>query len=371
LKDSVERLLADHYGFEARRGYGAEAPGFSAAMWRRYADLGLLALPFPEASGGIGGGPVDVMIVMEAFGGALILEPYFATVILAGGLLRHLPGPEAEALIGPVAAGELRLAVALAEPQARYDLTDVETMARRDGDGWVISGRKALVLHGDSADKLLVVARTGGGVRDTEGLSVFVVEDAAEGLSRQGYPTQDGLRAADLILDAVRVGPEALIGPEGGAGPAVLRVADEAVAALCAEAVGVMARMQALTLEYLKTREQFGTTIGAFQALQHRAAEMFVELEQSRSMVLYATMLAGSEDAAARAAAVSAAKVQIGEAGKLIGREAVQMHGGIGMTMEHPIGHYFKRATMLDLLFGDADYHLDRLAGLGGLIGEG
>jgi len=371
LKDSVERLLKDQYGFEARGKYRAGDTGFSEKMWNQYAELGLLALPFAEEDGGIGGGATETMIVMEAFGKALILEPFFASVILAGGVLRHAGSSEQKSTLIPgIADGSLRMAFACAEPQGRYDLFDVETSAKKDGDGWVIDGKKALVLHGDSAGKIIVSARTSGGSRDEDGISLFLVDADAEGLSRHGYPTQDGLRAAEITLQSVKVGADALIGSEGGAWPVISRVADEAVAALCAEAVGCFEKMHELTLEYLKTRSQFGTTIGSFQALQHRAVDMFVELEQSRSMTMYASMLATGDDAVERARAVSAAKVQIGESAKIIGREAVQLHGGVGMTMEYAIGHYFKRTTMLDILFGDANHHLKRLARMDGLIRE-
>jgi pimeloyl-CoA dehydrogenase small subunit len=371
LKDSVERLLKDQYGFEARGKYRAGDTGFSEKMWNQYAELGLLALPFAEEDGGIGGGATETMIVMEAFGKALILEPFFASVILAGGVLRHAGSSEQKSTLIPgIADGSLRMAFACAEPQGRYDLFDVETSAKKDGDGWVIDGKKALVLHGDSAGKIIVSARTSGGSRDEDGISLFLVDADAEGLSRHGYPTQDGLRAAEITLQSVKVGADALIGSEGGAWPVISRVADEAVAALCAEAVGCFEKMHELTLEYLKTRSQFGTTIGSFQALQHRAVDMFVELEQSRSMTMYASMLATGDDPVERARAVSAAKVQIGESAKIIGREAVQLHGGVGMTMEYAIGHYFKRTTMLDILFGDANHHLKRLARMDGLIRE-
>ncbi|MEM5494388.1 acyl-CoA dehydrogenase family protein [Hoeflea sp. AS16] len=371
LKDSVERLLKDQYDFEARGKYHAGETGFSEKMWNQYAELGLLALPFAEEDGGIGGGPTETMIVMEAFGKALMLEPFFASVILAGGVLRHAGSADQKsALIPAMAEGGLRMAFACAEPQGRYDLFDVETSAKKDGDGWVIDGKKALVLHGDSADKLIVSARTSGGTRDEDGISLFLINADAEGLARTGYPTQDGLRAAEITLQSVKVGADALIGSEGGAWPVIARVADEAVAALCAEAVGCFEKMHELTLEYLKTRSQFGTTIGSFQALQHRAVDMFVELEQSRSMTMYASMLATGDDPVERARAVSAAKVQIGESAKVIGREAVQLHGGVGMTMEYAIGHYFKRTTMIDILFGDANHHLTRLAQMDGLIRE-
>jgi len=371
LKDSVERLLEDRYGFEARVKYAKAETGFSQDMWAQYAELGLLALPFAEDHGGFGGGPVETMIVMEAFGRALILEPYFATVILAGGVLRHAASDAQQAdLIPAIASGETRLSFACAEPQGRHDLFDVETTAKKDGDGWVIKGTKGLVLHGDSADKIIVSARTGSGSRDEDGISLFIVDANAGGLSRQGYPTQDGLRAAEITLDNVRVGTDALIGDQDKAWPVISRVADEAVAALCAEAVGCFEKMHALTLEYLNTRKQFGTTIGSFQALQHRAVDIFVELEQSRSMTMYASMMSTEDDAVERARAVSAAKVQIGESAKLIGQESIQLHGGVGMTMEYAIGHYFKRVTMIDMLFGDTGYHLGRLARLGGLVRE-
>ena len=371
LKDSVERLLEDQYDFEARRKHGAGANGFSEDMWGRYAELGLLALPFAEEHGGIGGGTTETMIVMEAFGKSLILEPFLASIILSGSVLRHAANDAQKSeLIPAMAEGRTKMAFAYAEQQGRYDLFDVETAAAKDGESWVITGSKGLVLHGDSADKIIVSARTAGDSRDTDGISLFLVDANANGVSRLGYATQDGLRAAEITLQGVKVGPEALIGEEGAGWPVISRVADEAIAALCAEAVGCFERMHELTLEYLKTRSQFGTTIGSFQALQHRAADMFVELEQSRSMTMYASMLANEDDAVERARAVSAAKVQIGESAKIIGPEAIQLHGGVGMTMEYAIGHYFKRTTMIDLLFGDAKHHLKRLAQLDGLIRE-
>ncbi|SFQ25217.1 pimeloyl-CoA dehydrogenase, small subunit [Bradyrhizobium sp. Ghvi] len=371
LKDSVERLMLDSYSFGDRRKYQTEKRGFSEAMWARYAELGLLALPFAEEHGGFGGGAVETMIVMEAFGKALILEPYFATVVLAGGLLR-LGASEAQKaeLIPLIAEGRTKLAFAYAEPQSRYDLVDVETRAKRDGDGWILNGSKDLVLHGDAADKIIVSARTAGDTRENDGVGLFLVDADAPGLTRRGYPTQDGLRAADITLERVRVETANVIGDPAGAFPVISRVADEAVAALCAEAVGSFTQMQAITLDYLKTREQFGKKIGSFQVLQHRAVDMFVDLEQSRSMAIYAAIMAVESDASERERAVSAAKVQIGRSAKAIGQQSIQLHGGIGMTMEHSVGHYFKHVTMLDTLFGDAEHHLRRLAALGGLSGD-
>ncbi|MCA6111565.1 acyl-CoA dehydrogenase family protein [Bradyrhizobium cenepequi] len=371
LKDSVERLMLDSYGFEDRRKYQAEARGFSEAMWARYAELGLLALPFFDEHGGFGGGAVETMIVMEAFGRALILEPYFATVVLAGGILRHGASRAQKAeLIPAVADGHMKLAFAYAEPQSRYDLFDVQAQAKKDGDGWMLNGTKGLVLHGAAADKVIVSARTAGTSRDKGGIGLFLVDGNAQGVRRRGYPTQDGLRAAEITLENVHVEAADVIGDPTGAFPVIARVADEAAAASCAEAVGCFAEMQATTLDYLKTRKQFGTTIGSFQVLQHRAVDMFIELEQSRSMAMYAAMMAGENDATERARAISAAKAQIGQSAKAIGRQSIQLHGGIGMTMEYRIGHYFKRITMIDTLFGDADHHLRQLAVLGGLIRE-
>lgn len=371
LKDSVERLMLDSYGFEDRRMYQAEEHGYSKAMWSRYAELGLLALPFAEEYGGFGGDAVETMVVMEAFGKALILEPYFATVVLGGGILRHAASEAQKAGIIPaIAEGRTKLAFAYAEPQSRYDLFDVQTQAKKDGEGWILNGAKSLVLHGDAADKILVSARTAGESREKDAIGLFLLDSEVPGLARRGYPTQDGLRAAEITLVNVRVEPVNVIGDPTGAFPVISRVADEAVAALCAEAVGCFDKMQAITLEYLKTREQFGKKIGTFQALQHRAVDMFVELEQSRSMAMYAAMMAEESDATKRERAISAAKVQIGRSAKAIGHESVQLHGGIGMTMEHSIGHYFKHVTMIGTLFGDTDHHLGRLAALGGLSGD-
>lgn len=369
LKDSVERLMADRYGFEKRAEYRRSPDGFSRELWAQYAELGLLGLPFAEADGGFGGGPVETMIVMEAFGRALALEPYLATVVLGGGFLRHGASPEQRAeLVPAIASGELRLAFAQLERQSRWDLHDVATTAKRDGSGYVLEGAKGVVIHGDSADRLIVTARTGGGRRDRRGIGLFLVDANASGVSRRGYPTQDGQRAAEIALDNVRVGPEGVLGDPEDALPVVERVVDEAIAALCAEAVGAMEAMHVETVEYLKTRRQFGVPIGSFQALQHRAVDMFVALEQARSMSLFVTMMAADDDAGERRKAVSAAKVQIGRSGRTVGQGAVQLHGGVGMTMEFKVGHYFKRATMIDQTFGDADHHLARVAQAGGLV---
>ena len=363
LKESLERLTSDRYAFEQRKNYAQNAEGWSRKLWAQYAELGLLGLPFAEQHGGSAGGPVETMIVMEAFGRALTLEPYLATVVMGGGFLRH--GGNAEQcsnLVPKIADGSLTIAFAHTERQSRYDLHDVETRAARDGSGWVIDGEKGVVLHGDTADRLIVTARVGGGQRDRDGIGVFLVDCKAAGVSRRGYPTQDGLRAAELSLANVKVGPEGVLGEPGSALALIERVADEAIAAMCAEAVGAMATMHELTVDYLKTRRQFGREIGSFQILQHRAVDMLIALEQARSMAMFATMMSTEEDVSERRNAVSAAKVQIGRSGKFIGQQAIQLHGGIGMTMEYKAGHYFKRVTMIDTMFGDADHQLRQLA---------
>ncbi len=369
LKESVERLLADRYGFEARQRFVAEPAGWSRAMWRSYAELGLLGLPFEEGYGGVGGGPVETMIVMEAFGRALVLEPFFATVVLGGSLLR-LGADESmrAALIPKIAAGDLLLAFAHAERQSRYDLADVATTARRDGADYVLDGAKSLVIHGDCADKLIISARLAGVRNDRDGIGLFVIDAEAAGVSRRAYPTVDGLRAAEVTLSGVRVGTDHVLGEPGKAFPLIAQVADVAMAALAAEAVGAMAAMHEMTVEYLKTRKQFGVPIGAFQVLQHRAADMLIALEQARSMAFFATMMAEEPDPVERRKAIAAAKVQIGRSGRFVGQQAIQLHGGIGMTMEYKVGHHFKRVTMIDTLFGDADHHLTELARLGGLV---
>ena len=366
LKDSVDRMIGDRYAFEARRGYRAEPEGWSRAVWRQFAEQGLLGLPFAEDQGGFGGGAVETAIVMEAFGRALVVEPYLATVVICGGLLRHAASDDQLAeLVPAIAEGERVLAYAQAERQARWSLNDINTQATPDGDGWRITGEKTLVLHGDSADTLIVSARTAGGHRARHGIGLFLVDANAPGLSRRGYPTQDGARAAEITLKDT---PGRALGDPAEALPVMERVNDETLAALCAEAVGVMDAMHAMTVDYMKTRKQFGRAIGENQALQHRAVDMYVSLEQARSMAMYATMMSTDPDLTDRQRAMHAAKVQIGRSGRHIGQEAVQLHGGIGVTMEYAVGHHFKRMTMIERGYGDTDSHLAALARLGGLI---
>jgi len=369
LRDNVARLMKDRYNFEARKSYQASPAGFSEALWREYADLGLLGAPFSEEDGGYGGGAVETMIVMEEFGKALALEPYLETVVLCGALVKHAASAEKRAeLIRRIAAGDLRLSFAHAERQAGFDLNDVGLAARKDGAAFVLDGEKGLIVNGDSAGALIVSARVSGGRRDRDGIGLFLVDADAPGVTRRGYPTQDGRRAAEIAFANVRVEPESVLGaPEGGL-PIIERAVDETIAALSAEAVGAMSEALAMTVEYLKTRKQFGVTIGSFQALQHRASDMVVALEQARSMMYLATMSATEENAVERGKAISAAKVQIGRSAKFIGQQAVQMHGGIAMTYEYKVGHLFKRLTLIDAAYGDADLHARKLGDRGSLF---
>lgn len=369
LKDSVDGLLTDSYDFEQRKKYMKEKGGWSKAVWNKLAEQGLLGLPFAEADGGFGAGAVETAIVMEALGKALVLEPYLATVVIGGGFLRHGgSAAQKEAYIPAIIDGSKTFAFAQLEKNSRYDLHDVATSAKKKGDGWVIDGDKFVVINGENADTLIVTARTAGGQRDRTGIGVFAVPANAKGVAKKTYPTQDGLHAADISLTGVEVGADAVIGDPQNGLPLIERVVDEARVALCSEAVGAMDESLKTTVEYLKTRKQFGVAIGTFQSLQHRAADMFVALEQARSMSMFATMAADFDDAKERARAVAAAKVQIGKSAKYVGQQAIQLHGGIGMTMEAKIGHYFKRLTMIENTFGDTDYHLRRVSEAGGLV---
>ena len=363
LRDSVERLLADRYDFAKRRNYAAEPDGWSRALWEQYAELGLLGLPFAESDGGFGGGPIEVMLVMEAFGRVLALEPYLATVVLGGTALR-LAGSEAQksAILPQIAEGKLILALAHSERQARYDLSDVLTTAKPKAGGWMLDGAKSVVLHGDCAQLLVVSARTSGERDDPHGITLFLVGAAANGVARRSYPMRDGTRAAEISLSDVEIGEDAVLGEVGAAFPVIERVVEAGIAATAAEAVGAMEAMQAMTLEYLKTRQQFGRPIGDNQALQHRAAEMLMELERGRSMAMLAAMMVEEPDAAERAHNIAMAKVGVAQASKFVSQNAIQLHGGIGMTEEYAVGHYFRRCMVIEHLFGDTAHHLSRLA---------
>ena len=353
LRDTLSRFIAKDYGFEQRRALAKSDEGFSRDHWAQFAELGLLALPFHEDFGGMNGNSVDTLLVMEAFGRGLVLEPYLATVIVAGGLIRDAgSAAQKDALLPAIAGGELMLALAHYEPGARYEVSRVNTAARADGSGWTLSGAKGVVLGGGAADKLLVSART------ESGISLFLVDRKAAGLTVHSYMTQDGGRAAEVRLDNVSVAADALVGAQDGALPAIERALDYGIAAMCAEAVGIMTALNEATLEYLKTRKQFGQPIGRFQALQHRMVDMVIATEQARSMAMMAAVKADSTDTAERRRAISAAKAYIGQQARFVGQQAVQLHGGMGVVDELNVSHYFKRLTMIDLTFGNTDHHL-------------
>ena len=371
LKDSVDRLIGPAYDdLGHRRATQKQPGGFSPELWSKYAELGLLAVNFSEEDGGFGGGPVETMIVMEAVGRGLALEPYLATVVFGGNFIRL--GGTAEqraACIPAIADGSLKLAFAHVERQARYDLFDVKTHARKTANGYTIEGDKSVVVHGDSADKLIVSARTSSAShRDRHGITLFLVDANTPGISRRDFATQDGQRGAAISFGSVEVPQSAVLGTADHGGELVEQVSDIAIAAVCAEAVGCMTSLHALTLDYLKTRKQFGVPIGSFQVLQHKAVDMFTALEQARSMEFYAAMMAGENDARTRRAAISAAKVQINNSCRFVGQTAVQLHGGIGVTMEYRAGHYFKRMTMIEGLLGDTDHHMRQIDAIGSLL---
>ena len=365
LRDSISALLRDRYGFDARRNASRSEPGWRPDIWRTLTrELGLGGAAFPERLGGAGGGAAETMIIMEELGSVLALEPWLETIVLAGGLLQACGGAVADAALRDIIAGDAVLAFGWAEPASRYAFSDVVTTARRDGSGWKLDGHKTLVAAAPWAGAIIVAARTGGGVHDRDGISLFIVPVDRPGVTLRAYPTIDGRRSADVLLEGVTLPAEALIGPEGGALPLIEQVGDAGVAALCAEAVGITRRLLSDTIAYTAQRRQFGQPIGGFQALQHRMVDMYQQVEHAASASYLATLHLGSAPHE-RAKAVSAAKVAIGGVCKFVGQNAVQLHGGMGMTEELPIGHYFKRATVIEGELGSSDWHLrryDRLA---------
>jgi pimeloyl-CoA dehydrogenase small subunit len=365
LHNSVVRLLADTYSFETFKKVSRGEPGWRPECWKQFAELGLLGAPLPEAYGGLGGGPVETMIVMEAFGRALVVEPYVPTVVVGGGILRSA-GSEThkQEWLPKIAAGDAVLAFAFAEPQGRYNLADLAVTAKKQGSAYVLNGQKSVVIGAPFAHALIVTARTAGARREEKGISVFLVDRRARGISARDFPTVDGLRASEITFENVEVPADNLVGTPDDALPLIEQIVDEAIAAHCAEALGAMRMLQESTVEFSKTRKQFGVPIGKFQALQHRMVDMFMQVEQSASMTLMVTLKLGDSESARKKAA-SAAKVQIGKAGRFVGQNAVQIHGGMGMTDELALGHYFKRVTMIDTLYGNVDHHLKRYASLG------
>ncbi len=359
LKESVDRFVERDYDFEFRSRLADSGDGWSARNWSRFVELGWLGVPFSEELGGYGGGPVEAGLIAEGLGGGLAVEPYLWTVILGGGLLAR--AGRIDVLEG-VMGGSVQLATGFAEPQSRYTLSNVATSAAQNDGDWSITGRKAVVFNAPSANYVIVPARTGGGQTESVGITLFLVPADAKGVEMRSYRTMDGSRAAEITLSGVKVGGGAVIGDVDN-GMALLDPAiDTATAVVCCEAAGVMQALVVQTQNYLKTRKQFGVPLSTFQVLQHRMAEMFIHKEQTRSMAYMAVVRAAGDDVHQAAKAVSAAKAYTGEKGRLVGQEAIQMHGGMGITREMPVSSYFKRITMIETLFGNVDHHLDRFA---------
>ncbi|MEZ5559093.1 MAG: acyl-CoA dehydrogenase family protein [Pseudomonadales bacterium] len=363
IQESVARFIQENYDLEQRKQISAKDPGFSRDYWQTMAELGWLALPFAEADGGFGGNQIDVMVVMEQFGKGLVLEPYLASIVMGGGAFKRGASAALKAEILPgVIDGSKQLTLAYAEVQARFDLHDVTTTARADGDRYVINGSKSMVLHAATASHIVVSARTSGGQIDENGISLFLVDADAEGVSRENFPTVDGLRASEVTFKDVSVTSDRLLG-EPDAGFAILNAAaNDAILALAAEAVGAMEVLYKDTVAYTQERVQFDHPLADFQVLQHRMVDMFMEYEQCKSMLYRATLEAVQGDAQAAQRTIHALKHIVGKYGIFIGENAVQLHGGMGMTEELRIGHYFKRMLVIDSQFGNADYHLQRFA---------
>ena len=362
LADSIDKFIDNEYNFDTRQAYAASESGYSEDVWARFAELGWTAVPFSEEDGGFDGGPIDIMVVMQRFGRGLVVEPYLANVVLAGGILKRTGNAEQKTRwLQPLIAGELQATLAFTEPQSRYDLANIETTATMDGDDWVLSGNKGFVINGATSDLIIVPARTSGATTDQDGISLFAVDTSLTGVECRGYHTVDGARAAEVSLDKVRIAADALLGTVDGGFAALQATVDDATLAVCAEAVGIMQSLKDKTIEYSKSRTQFGVPIGSFQALQHRMVDMLTACEQAQSLLLWAAMTYAQGGADAPRA-ISSIKYLVGTGGQLVGEEAVQIHGGMGVTWDLDVAHLFKRLTAIGQLFGNADWHLDKLA---------
>ena len=364
IQDQVDQFVQKEYDWETRQSLSNSDLGFGEDNWKKFADLGWLGISVSEESGGFGGSSIESMLIMEAFGKGLVVEPFLETVIMSGGLIDdHGSEEQKSSVLEPAIAGEMHLALAYAEPQSRFNLSDVVTEAKLDGDNYILNGYKSVVMNGPSADKIIISARTSGSQLDENGISLFIVDASSEGLNKTNYKTVDGRRASDLTLENVSVTKDNLIGNPDKGFEILESAIDKAILAISAEAVGAMEVLYKTTVEYTKTREQFGTAIGKFQVLQHRMVDMFMEYEQCKSLLYMATMKheEGAEDAKK---AISGLKYQVGKAGKFIGQQAVQLHGGMGVTDELNVGHYFKRLTTVGTIFGNTDYHLKKYTSL-------
>ena len=361
LRDSVERFVRESYPFDKRRKIVDESESFLQENWQGFSKLGWLGLNLPEEFGGNGGSAVDTMVVAEALGPGLILEPFLETVVIGSKLIQvGYNEKQKSEFLSNLVRGRLILTFAFAEPQSRYSLSDVQLSAKPNGDQFVLNGKKAVVRHASSADKIIVSARTAGDRRDKRGITLFLVERNSPGLSRRDYRLQDDIPASELIFDNVCLRRTAMIGDLDCALPMIELVVDHGIAMVCAEAVGIMSALYTATLQYVKTREQFGQPIGKFQVIKHRMVDMLMACEEARSMAYMATLKLDESDPNVRKRAASAAKVSIGKAARFVGQQSIQLHGGMGMTDELDVGHYFKRLTMIDILFGDVDFHLKR-----------
>ena len=363
IQDAVEKFVQNDYSFDVRNKIVASDEGFDRAIWKQFAELGWLGVSFSEEDGGFGGGAMETSIMMEALGSGMVVEPYLSTVVLAGNALAFAGSAEQKAeLLASIISGDLLMALAYAEAKSGYNLANVASTAAKAGDAYTISGEKVVVLSGESADKVIVSARTSGSAADEDGISLFIVDTKAAGVEVQGYKTMDGARGANIRFNDA---PAELLGEEGKGFAVLERTVDYGIVASAAQALGEMKAAYTKTLEYVKTREQFGVAIGSFQVIQHRMVDMFMAVESSRSMVIMASMKVASQDVVERKKAVSGAKVYIGQNARAVGQDSVQLHGGIGMTEELDIGHYFRRLTLFCSAFGSTNYHLKRFAYLG------
>lgn len=362
IRDSIARFVSENYGFDQRNATVAMEHGFSTAHWQQFAELGWLSIPFEESLGGFGGGPVDTMVIMQEFGRGLVAEPYLPTVLLFGGLLQAGAADGIrEDYIPRIIAGELQGAFAYAERQSRYEITDITTRAEERDGRWVLNGDKTVVLNGGAADKLVVAARSAGGQSDRDGITLLLVDSGATGVERTAYRMTDGQEAANIAFRDVAA--EAVIGTAGEGYALMKPVIETACLAICANSLGAMETLNTMTVDYCKTREQFGVAIGSFQALQHRLVDMFGACEKVKSL-LYRAVCAAQEGSDDALRSLLALKALTGREGRLVGGEAIQLHGGMGMTDELPVGFFVKRLMINNTLFGDADYHQQRFAAL-------
>jgi alkylation response protein AidB-like acyl-CoA dehydrogenase len=362
LENMVTSFVRDNYPWEVREAIVKTEEGWKPENWSQFAELGLLGVPFAEEFGGLGGSVVDTMIVMEQFGKGLVVEPYMPSVVLAGGLISSLGSKEqVESIIPNIISGDLRYAFAHSEPQSRFDLFDVKTSAAVSGDDFILNGFKSVVFGGPIATHLIISARTSGDQRDTNGITLFLVDKKSEGLTLQNYPTIDEYRASEVVIENLKVSKDMVLGEVDNAYNAIDENIDRSTIAVCAEAVGILEVLKDATIDYCKNRKQFGQAIGKNQSIQHRLVDMMIEYEQSKS-ILYMACTSNLSDPTSRKKAVSAAKARIGKAIKYVGENAIQLHGGMGMVDEYLVSHYFKRATMLGVLFGNEDYHMKRFS---------